>query len=597
MHMTDTVIRAGIAYSFSVVPYSLPALKKLDKKLIALQKKICGLPNCMPNITTQLPHESFSMQAFSLQNAYLRCIGEQLKDALNDTGKLGIIYRGLTHFILATYGGALNIPRLTSHDCIRSPITRTLYLFKTAGGIHLQSTLHTFLLLPTSLETNWLAAATSYPHLSQQFSLKLLNKLLLHHIIDLHQIILPNGTHLMDHNDFKTYYDLPTKLIKTALKTLELLFCHPTCLPQCPIPCNQHHLPRTLLPQYLINIPPTLPNQRPTLHPLPSHPLHPLPPRFILNNLTQFPILNIIDHKEYKLFDTNKIVKKYTSYLCQWILPNQQIYNKWLPQHKLLPWNVQNTPTNTIPSLIQYYTQKHYRTLILKHFLPTQPKDTRYISPALSLPLIHLSILECNPDKDILTPTPTIQLQHENAHIYDHNGTHLITIPATRLNWLWLQYHTTLHNSLIFTPPIQSFETKIAWLYQRYKYRIPKHDPSQNTQYTLPTPILNHIFSTFNITHSYFSSPLTCPTSIHKLYSSFPRDKIFGSLGTSFQYRWHGLGYAHPHDINAAQQTLHWARLAASTDPNNITLPNNKWYDNLAHMTVSRHTCHCLFPP
>jgi hypothetical protein len=202
MHMTNIVIRAGIAYSFYVVPYSLPALKKLDKKLIALQKKICGLPNWTPNITTQLPHGSFGMQAFSLQNAYLRCIGTQLKEALNDTGKLGIIYRGLTHFILATYGGALNIPRLTSHDCIRSPITRTLYLLKTVGGIHLQSTLNNFPLLPTSLETNWLEAATSYPHLSQQFSLKLLNKLLLHRITDLQQITLPNGTHLMDHIDF-----------------------------------------------------------------------------------------------------------------------------------------------------------------------------------------------------------------------------------------------------------------------------------------------------------------------------------------------------------------------------------------------------------
>jgi hypothetical protein len=310
MYMTDTVIRAGIAYSFYVVPYSLPTLKKLDKKLIALQKKICGLPNCTSNITMQLPHGSFGMQAFSLQNAYLRCIGEQLQKTLNNTGKLGIIYRGLTHFILATYGGALNIPCLTSHDCTCSPITRTLYLLKTARGIHLQSTLHNFPLLPTSLETNWLEAATSYPHLSQQFSLKLLNKLLLHHITDLQQIILPNGTHLMDHNDFKTYYDLPTKIIKIALKTSELLFCHPTCLPQCHMPCIQHLFPRTLNLQYIINIPPILPNQRPTIHTPIPHLLHPLPPRFVLNNLIQFPIQNIIDHKEYKLFDTNKIVKK-----------------------------------------------------------------------------------------------------------------------------------------------------------------------------------------------------------------------------------------------------------------------------------------------
>ena len=30
--MVDIIIRAGIAYSFYVVPYSLPAIKKLDKK-------------------------------------------------------------------------------------------------------------------------------------------------------------------------------------------------------------------------------------------------------------------------------------------------------------------------------------------------------------------------------------------------------------------------------------------------------------------------------------------------------------------------------------------------------------------------------------
>ena len=173
-----------------------------------------------------------------ITNAYLRCIDEQLKEALNDTGKLGIINKGLIHFILAIYGGALNIPRLTSNDCIRSPITRTLYLLKTASGIHLQSMLHNFPLFPTSLETNWLEAATSYPHLFQQFSLKPLNKLLLYHITNLHQIIHPNGTHLMEHNDFKTYYDLLTKIIKIALKTSKLLFCHPTYLPQYPMSCT-----------------------------------------------------------------------------------------------------------------------------------------------------------------------------------------------------------------------------------------------------------------------------------------------------------------------------------------------------------------------
>ena len=108
--MVDTVIRAGIAYSFYVVPYSLPAIKKLDKKIIAIQKKICGLSNCTPNIVTQLPHDMFGIEAFSLKNAYLRCIGEQRRNALNDRGRLGKIYRGLTHYILAKYGGHKKSP-------------------------------------------------------------------------------------------------------------------------------------------------------------------------------------------------------------------------------------------------------------------------------------------------------------------------------------------------------------------------------------------------------------------------------------------------------------------------------------------------------
>ena len=95
--MVDTIIRAGIAYSFCAVPYSLPTTKKLDKKIIGIQKTICGLPKCTTNVITQLPHELFGLEAFLLKNAYLRCIGEQLRNALNDQGRLGIIYKGLIH--------------------------------------------------------------------------------------------------------------------------------------------------------------------------------------------------------------------------------------------------------------------------------------------------------------------------------------------------------------------------------------------------------------------------------------------------------------------------------------------------------------------
>jgi hypothetical protein len=203
--MVDTIICAGIAYSFYAVPYSIPSIIKLDKKLISLQKKICGLPNCTPNITAQLPHNLFGIEAFSIKNTYLRCIGEQLINAPNDKGQLGIIYRGLTYYILAIYGGALHIPCIKYQDCTRSPITRTLYLLKSTADIHLNSILPSFPLLTTPLETIWMTSTKQHPDINPQQFPKLLLKLLLHHITTIAHLTFLNGLHLMASQDFKHF--------------------------------------------------------------------------------------------------------------------------------------------------------------------------------------------------------------------------------------------------------------------------------------------------------------------------------------------------------------------------------------------------------
>ena len=226
--MVDTIIRAGIAYSFYTVLYSLSTITKLDKKIIAIQKKTCDLPKCIPNIVIQLPHDIFGIEAFSLKNAYLRCIGEQLRNALNDKGRLGTIYRGLTHFILAKHGGAKNIPKIKHQDCIRSPTIRTLFLIKKARGAHLRSTMDNFPLKATSLEQMWChLLATQLPQINPTQTLKFLHKLLLQNIYEIKHITLPNGTNLMTLEDFKHFYVTPTKIIKQALDIAEQLFYHP----------------------------------------------------------------------------------------------------------------------------------------------------------------------------------------------------------------------------------------------------------------------------------------------------------------------------------------------------------------------------------
>ena len=261
-------------------------------------------------------------------------------------------------------------------------------------------------------------------------------------------------------------------------------------------------------------------------------------------------------------------------------------YHKWRTQRALYPYCEANTCNHHTRLLTQYYMirqYKHCSHIVNAHFSTSQQKDTRYVTPPTNIPHALISINECNPDNDIETTSATIQIQFDVAHIYEDTGRHLITIPKTRLQWLWKQYHMSHNTTHGLQPPTQSFETEIVWLYQRYKYRIPKNDPLKRAQYTLSSPILDLLITTFNINHTYFSSPVTCPTHFSQFYSPFSRDIIFGSLGKAFAHKWQGIGYAHPHNATDLQQAIHWVRLAAQTDPHTITIlvsPDTDWYQN-----------------
>ena len=101
--------------------------------------------------------------------------------------------------------------------------------------------------------------------------------------------------------------------------------------------------------------------------------------------------------------------------------------------------------------------------------------------------------------------------------------------------------------------------------------------------HTLFTTIIDSRITTFNISHTYFSSPITYSTQISKFYSPFVREEVFGALETAFQYKWEWIGYTHLYNEETTQQAIHWARLAAKYDPNIITIivmPNINWYED-----------------
>ena len=158
------------------------------------------------------------------------------------------------------------------------------------GQVQLKSALDNFLHEPAPLKTIWLPEAQTLPNLNDQTSMKLLQKLFANNITTITQITLPNGTHLMNEENYKNSYSAPTRLVKSALNLAKQLFCHSECSITCPHPCTTQHNPYTLKVKYIsangtthtpIIFPDTLASPKTTTT---SFPLH------ILKSHTQYPI-------------------------------------------------------------------------------------------------------------------------------------------------------------------------------------------------------------------------------------------------------------------------------------------------------------------
>jgi hypothetical protein len=129
----------------------------------------------------------------------------------------------------------------------------------------------------------------------------------------------------------------------------------------------------------------------------------------------------------------------FTSYKCTWVQPENQNYTMWMTTDKVFPHIKPNITNHNLILLKQFYLiqqQKYYSNTIGKKIHQPQSKDTRYVHEPLNLPLTQRNLNECNPDKDIKTTQPTIQIIHDEAYIFTDIGNLLITISKTRLEWL-----------------------------------------------------------------------------------------------------------------------------------------------------------------
>jgi ribonuclease HI len=550
-------LKPRIAYAYYAVSFSKSDIKKLDKIISKITKKTCNIPKSTANILTHLPHENFGINMTSLLPDYVHCIGQQLIQTLNDPCQLGTIYQGLTKYITAKYRGSLHLPKLKQQACSRSPIARTLFLLKREYEIHVTTTNKAFPVKKTPSEITW-RTNPIYHTLSDHSKIqsqKYLDKLYTYGITTLPQILNKTNTSFLTPEEFRiTYKNLP-KTIKAALQQAQILF------PQSQQPAPQ------ITPQIIQHL---THNTDPNLNPILGKTIH-----------------KIIKEKTTTRKDKGgaQAIKK--TYLCQWQTTNNTTH-QWRTEEDLLhPDNI--FLTHNLLTITQYHTAtttQNTTNTYTKYLTNTQTNDTKFIHPPLTITNLTLNIHECNPDKDIITNKPSITTHALGANIYDQKRNFIATLTLERLHWLWNQFsHNTLqHLTNFLQPPPQDFETEILWLLQIYITILPKKKPkiiqpnnlhqtlpSAITK-TLPSAITKTLIESFQITHSYYSSPLTCPTQLTQYNSPHTRDILFGSRGKANSTKWTGHGLAFPTDHNTTLEALHWARMAAKEDAQTLTI-------------------------
>jgi hypothetical protein len=363
---------------------------------------------------------------------------------------------------MAKYGGSTTLTHITTTACLHSPTTRTIALLN-KNKTQICSFDKNFYTTYTELEKQWEERQYKLTRLQQKNTQKLLHKLYTCNIYSPKDITMPNGTTLMTPDNFKLQYNSCSKCIKTALYHYQLMFCqnnnmdinHPTNNPQ------EHN---KLLAQYCTQYPIIQnPNQNQTPQNMKENTIP--TPKQIYTKLHIHPIHQILDIKKTTQKDNYMTYKVENKYLSKWITPSNNTYIKWLLENKIFPYKKINiTRHNNLVILEQHYKHQqntHYSNSIFKHFYQRQHKDTRYIHPPIDTTYIYLDIIGCNPDKDIIATTPTIQTQDASSYLFDETCRHVYTIPTQRLKWLWTQYNKFQNNQIYIDPLLQNFETEV----------------------------------------------------------------------------------------------------------------------------------------
>jgi hypothetical protein len=181
-----------------------------------------------------------------------------------------------------------------------------------------------------------------------------------------------------------------------------------------------------------------------------------------------------------------------------------------------------------------------------------------------------LSTQECNLYHNINTYKPTIQIQGIEASVYDQKGSYIVAINTKKYNDYEAYSHTNnLPHSITFPPtPTSRFGNRIFLVDTKtHHHNVKETHPIQQPTPHITPEITQLLVDLFNIVHSYYSSPLTCPYNLPHIW-----DILFGSMGHAQISKQTTSMLAHPTNYNTTLEAIHWVGMEAKEDSNATTI-------------------------
>ncbi|KAK3289122.1 hypothetical protein CYMTET_3428 [Cymbomonas tetramitiformis] len=180
----------------------------------------------------------------------------------------------------------------------------------------------------------------------------------------------------------------------------------------------------------------------------------------------------------------------------------------------------------------------------------------------------HLDVCsrETNPDQDIRHITGTLkdrQLRTEGGttYCYEPEGSLIGTLSTVKVRELYDRYAEAVGDGAAQRPTekqlvkrlelnlehkihVDAFEEEIAQLLIRYSSKAEMKHRKRNLQnhWTFPPEMMEAIHTAMGVQTEVFASPLNVHKNTKTYYSQYPRDSVFGAVGSAWEARWEQLG-------------------------------------------------------